>query len=422
MNRHKILLTISLLSRIGTGMISLFVLARGLGPTDYGFVATVFAYASIAALLTDFGFSLQALRDIGAEPHRAGELIAACVRVKNILVLIVTVIAVGILLSLRLDTHLLAASLLIYASIIIMSYGELVVVALRGIGRYETETYTAVAGAAMFVIFVGGTASLWPDILPTSLALFAARLAQTAIAFLAVTRHTKIGNCLFGPLLDLLRFAHTSSALALDSVLTTMAGQIDVVFVSAIAGFEATGVYQAATRLANYALLPIQVLAGVYTPKFSYSFKDNSANATELRRMRLEFMGLGVVLGALFGGTVPFIAGFLLGEGFAIGPDLAIALGCLIALRFIAASWGIALTARRGTAYRLWGQGIGLIAIVVIIPLALPRFGLVVAPIAMICATCLTLAIYIYANFRLDRRSLEERVLAAANAEQVLHD
>jgi O-antigen/teichoic acid export membrane protein len=42
MTSHKVLLAILLLSKIGTGMVSLFVLARCLGPADYGFVATIF--------------------------------------------------------------------------------------------------------------------------------------------------------------------------------------------------------------------------------------------------------------------------------------------------------------------------------------------------------------------------------------------
>ena len=251
MTRNKIFLAIAMLARIGTGFVSLFVLARALGPTDYGFVATVFAYSSIAALLTDFGFSVQALRDIGAEPGRAGELIAACIRVKNLLVGAATIAALVALALVGLDAHLFWASLLLFGSIMVLSYGDLAMVALRGIGRYDTETYAVVAGTVSFVVVVGGAAMLSPDILSIAVALLVARLVQTVIAFIAVRRHVVLANCIFGPLLDIIRFARTSSALAIDSILTTVSGQLDVIFVSALLGLEAAGVYQVAARVAG---------------------------------------------------------------------------------------------------------------------------------------------------------------------------
>jgi O-antigen/teichoic acid export membrane protein len=402
MTRHKVLLAISLLSKIGTGMVSLFVLARGLGPADYGFVATVFAYASIAALFTDFGFSVQALRDIGAQPGKAGELIAACVRVKNLLVLIVTLGAVLVLYLLGLDPHLLAASLLLYGSIMVNSYGDLVVVALRGIGKYAAETVSSILGMIVFVLIVGGTALAWPDILPISGALFVARLLQTAIAFLTVSRFTRLGNCLHGPLLDLLRFMRTSSGLALDSFLTAMAGQIDVILVSSLAGLSATGVYQAATRLSTYGQLPIQVLAGVHIPTLASQYHAKGAGRARVARMRMEFLVVGLLVGCGFAILVPPFAQIVLGEGFAIDFLLSGAIGALIALKYYAASWGITLTARKGIGYRLAGQGAGLLTMCLAIPLAFSRVGLVAAPLGMIAATIVTLAIYIYANSRMD--------------------
>lgn len=111
MNRDKLFLAVTLVCRIGVGIASLLVLARGLGPANYGFMATVLAYSSIASLVTDFGFGIQALRDIGAQPDRAGELIAACIRVKNLLVATATIIAVGALYSLNLSTEALLGQL-----------------------------------------------------------------------------------------------------------------------------------------------------------------------------------------------------------------------------------------------------------------------------------------------------------------------
>jgi O-antigen/teichoic acid export membrane protein len=197
----------------------------------------------------------------------------------------------------------------------------------------------------------------------------------------------------------------TSSGLALDSFLTAMAGQIDVILVSALAGLNLTGVYQAATRLSTYAQLPIQVLAGVHIPSLSARYHANELASSRVNRMRWEFLLVGVVVGGGYAIFVPTFAEIALGEGFAIDFVLSGAIGALIALKYYAASWGITLTARKGIGYRLLGQGAGLLTMCVLIPTAFPQMGLVSAPLGMIAATLVTLIIYMFANGRMDADS-----------------
>ena len=386
-----------MLARIGTGFVSLFVLARGLGPADYGFVATVFAYASIAALLTDFGFSVQALRDIGAEPERAGELIAACIRVKNLLVGIATVAAVITLSVLGLDPHLFWSSILLYASIIVLSYGDLALVALRGIGRYDTETYAVVAGTVIFVAIVGGTALTWPDILPVATALLGARIVQTLLSFLAVRRHIRLANCLYGPLLDIIGFAKSSSALALDSVLTTVSAQLDVIFVSAILGLEAAGVYQVAGRVAGYFLLPAQVLAGVFLPKLAAERGKGIWPPSPLKlRMQLEFSAVG----ALSAIGILIISQFsvqMFGAQYDTPIFIWAGFAAFIFMRYFAATFGSVLIAENLTRYRILGQAVGLVFILLAMPIVLMTAGLLWAPWVMVGSATLTSIVYIVA-------------------------
>jgi O-antigen/teichoic acid export membrane protein len=394
MTRHKVLLAISLLSKIGTGMVSLFVLARGLGPADYGFVATVFAYASIAALFTDFGFSVQALRDIGAQPGKAGELIAACVRVKNLLVLIVTLGAVLVLYLLDLDPHLLGASLLLYGSIMVNSYGDLVVVALRGIGKYAAETVSSILGMIVFVLVVGGTALAWPDILPISGALFVARLLQTAIAFVVVSRFTRLGNCIHGPLMDLLRFMRTSSGLALDSFLTTVSAQVDVAIVSAMLGLRAAGLYQVGSRIGGYMLMPSQILAGVSLPKLSGEYRSKLPAAVHTaRRLSLEMAAVGLFLGTLLVVASPLIP-VLLGDEFALTWTMWAGFGAFVGLRYIAAAFGIILVAQKRVLARLVGQMATLVVLGVSLPISLRWGGVEAAPWAMAVAAATSALVY----------------------------
>lgn len=396
MRRQKLLLAISLLARLGTGLISLLVLARGLGPADYGFIATVFAYSSIAALLTDFGFSVQALRDIGAEPERAGSIIAACIRVKNVLVLGTSVVAVAVLFLLDIDGPLRLAGLLLYGSLMVTSYGDLAMVALRGVGRYDAEVFAVVGGSALYMGIVGGVALAMPAILPVALAILIARLLQAIICFVVLRRHVALENCLFGPLFDMVRFMRGSSALALDSVLTTASAQVDTILVSAILGLEAAGLYQVVARVAGYVVLPIQVLAGVYLPRLAQQHHRGDGVPLELH-MRGEFSAIGLVAGAFMLLVMPAIAPWVFGVDFAVPVAVWAAFGVLVLVRFVTAAFGIALTARRGVWYRVAGQGAGVAVIVVAMPIALVALGILGAPLVSIAALLVTLAVYWWA-------------------------
>ncbi|GLQ09187.1 hypothetical protein GCM10007913_11190 [Devosia yakushimensis] len=403
MTRQKLLLALSLLARIATGLVSLLVLARGLGPADYGFIATVLAYSSIAALLTDFGFSVQALRDIGAEPQRAGAIIAACLRVKTILVFGTTLLATAALFLIEIDMPLRLAGLLLYGAMMIMSYGDLTMIALRGVGRYEAEARVTLAGAVLYVAIVAGAALAMPAILPVAVAIAVARLLQTILCFVVLRRHVVLENCFYRPLFDTARFLRGSSALALDSILTTAAAQIDTILVSAVLGLEAAGIYQVAARIAGYVVLPIQVLAGVYMPALSHQHHRGINDGLE-PRMHGEFIAIGVVAAAFTALAMPILGPWLFGAEFVVPNAIWLVFGLLVLARFIVAASGIVLTARHAVWYRLAGQGAGMAGMVLVMPIALMTLGMVGAPLVSLAATLVTLTVYWWALRRLDRR------------------
>jgi O-antigen/teichoic acid export membrane protein len=395
LNKDKAFLAISLACRIAVGILSLLVLARALGPSDYGFVATVLAYSAIASLVTDFGFGVQALRDIGAEPHRAGELIAACIRVKNYLVIIATALFLTVLLSLTLSRELFAASMMLYGSIMIMSYGDLAIMALRGTHRFDVEAYAMLASALIFMIIVVGAAWLDSDLLVLSAAVLAARTMQSIVCFVAVGRLTRFGNFLFGRLSDTLRFARQSSGLALDTILTVIPSQLDTIFVSHFLGLHSAGIYQVASRLANFIQIPVQILAQVYMPRLSHSRRHDYAAAQKLeRKMLLEFSGIGSAIALAFLVVAPPLTPIAFGKEFVVPFDVWVAFALLVIAKATAGALGVALAARRSVRYRVLGQALGVTSIIIGFQFLIPIFGLVAAPAAMIVGTVLTGSLY----------------------------
>jgi len=390
MNRRKAFLALSLLLRMASGLASLLLLARGLGPADYGFVVTIFAYGAIAALLTDFGAPIRLLRDVGAEPQRAGELVAMCLRIKTALLLVASVTLAIALLWLRPGLPALEAGVLLYASILVLSYGDVALVGLRAQGHAGLEAGVVLAGTLAFVAALALT-TFSGDMLLVAAAILAARLMQAVLAFLVLRRLVRLGPCLKWPTRNELR---AGSGLALDTVLTALSGQIDLVLVSAVLGFEASGLYQVAARTAAYALLPSQVLANAYTPMLSRLHREAGNAASLERQMRFEFVLYGAGLGALVAMVMPLLGPWLFGPAFDAPAALWIGFGAWVFARFAIGGLGIALVARRAVRARLVGQGLGLVVILGGFVFVAPVWGILAAPWVMVAATLATATIY----------------------------
>lgn len=390
--RHQALLAISMLSRIGVGMISLFVLVHGLGAADYGFLVTVIAASTIGSLLTDFGFGTQAMRDVAEAPERAGAIMTDCLRIKGVLTAVASIVAIGVLTTMNLTSELFWSSVMLFASVMALSFGDLMVVSLRGIGRYDVETRVVLIGAVFFSLVVGAVAIWSPGLWQLSAALLVARIGQAVIAFIGVSRLTPLGTGSHANLAEAWRFVRSSSPLALDTALTVLAQQIDVILVTLVLGLEASAIYQVASRLAMYFLLPAQVLAGSYIPRLAAERSAGRGTAVELAIQR-EFAICGLVLGLAFV-AAPWAAGWLLPAGFNIPLALTIPLSIFITLRYLATAYGVILMVRRRTDLRLIGQAVSLSALLVTMPVGLASMGVVAAPWSMSLAAACTMTAY----------------------------
>ncbi|SON56953.1 Polysaccharide biosynthesis protein [Hartmannibacter diazotrophicus] len=405
MNKNKILLLVSLISRIFLGAFTVLILARSLVPSEYGFLVTIIAYSTIGSLFTDFGFAVQALRDIGAEPHRAGEILAASIRVKNILVLLISLLfAVGLVVA-EIPADLVIPSIALYLSVISSSYCDLGAVALRGVNQYAAETYAIAAGAVIFLVLLVAAALLSGSPTALCLALFAGRFSQAFLCFAAVRRYMHLGNCLIGNLRQAFQFAKQSSGLAADSILTVIQGQIDIVLLSMVLSLHMTGSYQIVARLANYVLLPTQVYAGIYIPSLSHGFKNGDPNVRRTeRRMILELFGYGTVMGAAFAFIAPIIAPHVFGSAYNVPWGVWLGFGLLLVVKGLTSSIGTSLIARRDVKFRVIGQAASLTVLLTGFIVFVPIFGLVAAPMTLVAASLSTLTAYVIGVLRSNAR------------------
>jgi len=366
--RDHALMGVTTAARTAVQLGTLLILARTLGPSDFGFISIVITWSTIVALVTDYGFGMRALRDIGAERHRAGEIMSASLAAKSVLVLPACVVLLPIILFV-LDLHTTErfAAVLFLLGTIASSYGDLGLTVFRSIGQFHRETKIVAATALVHFVLIGAAILLRNDVLAIGVAFLVSRLIYATFALRALSKILELGGILRNSWKVLAERFRSSTSFAVDSGATNIFAQLDVILVNHLAGREAAGIYFAGSRLGEYA-------------------------------------GMGLVFALAFFFIGPLFTDYFLGAEYAELNTLWLAFACFTAARFIAAGLGVQLMAM-GTGFL---RTFGIIASGVITVLCywifIPSHGIQAAPWVSTLGMVVLTLIYGYAVLNIYRK------------------
>lgn len=227
------------------GVLVAALLARHLGPGDYGSFTTALGLVAIAQALTEFGTSGVAVRDMAGQPERraaiAGGLVAA--RLSTSLALILP-LAVGLMLILPSGAPTIAG-VLIGATLLLTAFA-----ALQAVAQVDLRPEIA-AGLLLFqsTLWLGAVVLLvWAG---AGLVVLAAAFAltsslQSLVTVLVMRRYIRVSFDDWRN--EAWRILKTAIPMGLAGVLTTAYYRLDSVLVYEIAGADEAGFYNAAYR------------------------------------------------------------------------------------------------------------------------------------------------------------------------------
>ncbi|WP_425992868.1 oligosaccharide flippase family protein [Brevundimonas sp. TWP2-3-2] len=402
----RLYMTASVLIRMGAGLLVFVLMARGLGPSAYGLVATVFAYATLASLLTDFGFASKTLRDIGADPDGGGAILNASLGVKAYLTVAVGVGGAAILFFVPGEPVNRLASGLLGAAVLIGTIGDLALTAYRAVGRYSDETWMTIWTSGVHLVLIGWISLGHGDLLLLAIGFVASRLLYTGVAVIGAERLFTDHSLRFVSPREVWTSLRGAWSWAADSGLGFLTGQIDGFLVPAIFGLQAAGIYQAGGRFIQAALGLVTILAAVHIPRLAKVAAETAGVTSGERRMMIEFTAAGAVLGLMFWLGGPLITTFLLGPEYGAVNALWLGFSVFLVIRYMAASLGAALSARGLPLVRVAGQVAALLVVVVGLTLGSPRFGLVSVPWIMSAGALATLISFCLARLLVARGRL----------------
>lgn len=381
-------------ARLSVGLFTFIILARYLGPAQFGIISSAIAYTAFASILSDFGFGVSGLRLAAADVDKSARVIGDAIAVKLLIFAAITV-AGGIIAIIVLPISWLPIYALAHIGSTANGLCELLLIAARARRRFPLEARLVISSSTMMLIVFGGITALTRD-----LTAAAAAFAFTRILYLAVIRFSLRAwlepfSMMARSWNDSLAVMRRSRGFATDGVLTSLAGQMDVLLFAAMLPPKEFGVYQAGARLAQVFMSFAPVLSTVYLPGLSSAAinKDDDGFRHGSQRIGLEFAAMAIAGGLGFLLIGPIATPLLYGQRYAgliaLWPGFAV----FALLRFGAAGFGIQLAALGHVKARIISSVASVAALAALTTILLPDYGLPAAPLLLAAGAVPTICI-----------------------------
>ncbi len=383
--------------RLLLGLATFATLARLLGPASFGVFMFWMAVATLISLLSNYGFTPFVLREIGRRPGDANLIMSEVMTAKLLItsVLVVALVA-GVLLMGNSDRLVF---LLLTLALLVDSLTDFLNVGYRATNRFGSETRIAtVAACLQFVIVVGGTWYTRSAIFAAAFFLISRVLVllvtwRDQLAFFSDLRLTSVRSAMV-TLRSALNFAY-------DFVLQSLLGQVDSLVLNQLMGPVAVGMHQAGMRLFLGGAQIANILGNVFIPRLANSHQTQSGKfAKQATQLQTAFIASGAAFGLTLTLAASPIVHILFGHEYEALVPLLPWFGLLFFVRFLAASYGLLLTAVGRQSFR---AGANLLHWLVIFAAAwalVPVWGNVGWIAALTAGNALLVVLYGFASFR----------------------
>lgn len=377
MLKHTFFMTLSTAFRLLTGVVLFIIMARVWGPDKFGSFMYLFTVTSLVALVVDYGFSQQLMREIGHAQDRTANLISGVMSAKFLLAAIMVFMAAVISLTPWGQTQELLLMWILLITCLAGSFAETFNAVFRGLGQYHEETSIAAwvnvlhftLVAALLAMGVGVTGVATGFLISRILFLF---LAWRTYLRLVVDKHHKN----YFQFSEGINNIKSGLPFAAETAFTNFQSQADTLIVNYFLGSAAVGVYQAGLRLMQGANTFAQVLSNVYLPSMAGKANDKPGLTKLASRLYLQMFLIGTFCFLLFAVGAEFITHMLYGAKYDSLVSLMPWFGFLLLLRYAAASHGVTLSAMGQQSSRVYAIASALVVLFASSYFLIPRFGL----------------------------------------------
>jgi O-antigen/teichoic acid export membrane protein len=372
-------------------------LVRGLGPREYGIWSALLAVIAIVGYLTSLGLEDVAVRQAAMDRPRESTWISALLSLELMISVPVTIGALVVTLVIAPNSAARVAAVLLSLTCLLSALGSV---------RTVFQLRIRNSWSAAFELLNG---VLWA-IGVFAIAFAGAGIAAFAAAFLISSAVVNVAQVLVARRHMTLRLRGGRSArvhlirigvpFAIASLLYLSYTQIDQVLVFELAGERAAGLYGAASKVFDRALvIPGSILATMF-PMIAAAYKEDVARMRQLVQTAVE---------VLVAATLPFVAlvavigrplmRLLFGEAFApAGPALSVLMLVFAISAFSYVAGDLVIVLRLQRRYIIYAT-VGLIVNVTLNLVLIPAYGFIAAAWVCLVTEALVIGLALRAAF-----------------------
>lgn len=376
-----------------SGIFVFVIMARVLGPHDFGMVIYAFTLASIFVLLIDYGFSQQLLREVGQAPEHVNQLMGRVFVAKIALSIMMFVICLIYLTFFLKDNMTVTVFLLLLISSVLASFSEFFNVGFRGVGQFSRETNIATIGSVIHFSVLCSILFINANVIWVSTGFILSRTIYLCISWFAYKRY--IGQIKVEKnKQQIIKTLKTGFPYAADSGFTNFFQHIDTIIVNHYLGLAGVGLYQATTKWLHGAMQFAPILANVYLPTLAAHTGSIETNKKYALKLNIQMLIIGTCgyIFFVFAGT--YLSDFIYGEKYREISSLWPVIGLLMLIKYIAASQGVILAAYGKQRTRVIGQILSLAVFTLSVIFFVPEFGLVGVLSALVLTFTSTFVFY----------------------------
>ena len=330
------------------GLIAFSVMARLLGPNDFGVFAYWLSLSMLLALVTNYGLGPYVLREIGLDLNVAPRLIGDGLTAKLLLTSVIVLTSCFGVWVFEVDQTVVFWCLLVGA--VADSFTEFLNTGLRASNRFDIETKIASIGAFLHALIIASIVTVFQDINSAAIAYFFSRIVLLALTVVGVSKYfsrVRLSSVKAG-----FKLIKKSISYAVDFGFQSLFGQIDSLVLNYYSGPVAVGLHQAGMRIFYGGLSGLQVMANVFLPRASAISANSELFAREAGRIQRAFLIFGLAFGIFIWFFSDLIVSILFGSEYLKLVRLLPVFGLLFFVRMSAAAWGIVLTASGEQSFR----------------------------------------------------------------------
>jgi O-antigen/teichoic acid export membrane protein len=375
---------------LAIGLVSIGVLTRYLGPSDYGKYTLALMYMQLFGVLADVGLFTTVVREISKQPERTEELVGNALALRLLLAIGVIVLASGVSLLLPYEHQVRVAILLAGAPLLIGMVTTTYVAILQSRLRMPRAVIGDVVGRAaslaLVLLVVGLDLGFYP--------VFGAAAGGAAVT-LAITWRLTRPLARVRPQRDMALWRSLMRAaipLGLALAINAVYFRADTLIISLYKPYEEVGLYTLAYRVLELALVIGTVFLNTTFPVLSEAVARDEPRARRTIQASAEVcvtLGAPLVAGGL--ALAPQIVDLAGGDEFAGSAAPLRILLAAGALAWINGVFGYALIARERQAAALWLNVTALTFNVGLNFLLIPPYGIEAAAAVTVASEVLIL-------------------------------